>query len=945
MYYMRRSDRCKCLLCLVFPVAFRRCLETYPLNTNDIGIHKHKLHFFKKAVTDPDRLSFNEGRVISWTLLTAANHWRLHMGKRTFLFVLMFGVVSLLVAYGSGIETPQVMLAPSPIPLMEWGMDNPTDDTIRYDDTSPNSYVLVNGYYYPSVRFTPLLQYELQAAYLQMSVITAVNNFDVWVTGDLGGTPDPSNIIEVETGFVPATGLMQVDFDTFHTFAANQDFHIVWGPVDALLWEAVPPAGFAASLDQSADGLLRSYYASAWPAVSYIYLWGYDWRTRAGGTYAAGTVTDLAVSNVDNDSLKYFLCEGESVTFRALIENVQTDTVATYDIKWVVRNEAGTTVDSIQATYSGPLDPGTDTTQVAPSAWTGSVSDEYIVTCTVTATGDVEPANNVRLFEQQVYDPTVSTLLDYIIPNYQVNLVLDPSEGRAMRYDACSFPLEITHLEVEGDAAGTARVRIYGDDGLDAPSGVMFDTLITLTAGMNTIPVSPSVPVASGPFYVAFIYADATTPNMPLDGDPSAGGNLTMPQVIWETADGGATWSATSSAGDHPLSARVIAFGGTIRDIRVDWMTFPGFFGPGSDPFEGQIQVTNNGTEADTFDVSLIIEDTTFARSVVFSETQTVTNLAVGDSAALTYGSYNFPGIGEYILTAEAVVLGDVTPGDNVLMAEHQTCSYPSELTYDDGDFENGWAFFDPGNFWGARFDPPFLPCKITDMRLNFSTVPTGYDNARVQIIDDDQTTLLYDVEDASVDTGWNTYSLPDVLVMDGFFYAGTEWVTGAPNAPYFSTDTNEPISYMARQRIITPTDTTWYYDTEEAGVRVTLDAAVMSPIVITRTGGSRNLDILLSWTFAGTVGETWYFIYESNAPYGTYTLVDSVAHPSQSWIDINLPEVKKFYYVTFGDASGSRDSTLPGQYLWQPFEMTVSGNSAIEPGVIRAPRNVADRR
>jgi hypothetical protein len=130
----------------------------------------------------------------------------------------------------------------------------------------------------------------------------------------------------------------------------------------------------------------------------------------------------------------------------------------------------------------------------------------------------------------------------------------------------------------------------------------------------------------------------------------------------------------------------------------------------------------------------------------------------------------------------------------------------------------------------------------------------------------------------------------------------------------------------------------------EEAGVRVTVDYAVMSPIVIERTGGSRNLDMQLTWNHAGATG-TYYFIYESSDPYGTYSLVDSVAYPAQSWSDTNMPDVKKFYYVTFGDASVARDQTLPGQYLWQPFEITASGCSAIEPGVTRAPEGVADHR
>jgi hypothetical protein len=257
-------------------------------------------------------------------------------------------------------------------------------------------------------------------------------------------------------------------------------------------------------------------------------------------------------------------------------------------------------------------------------------------------------------------------------------------------------------------------------------------------------------------------------------------------------------------------------------------------------------------------------------------------------------------------------------------------CAYPSRLTYDDGTFESGWAFNTAGYFWGARFDPPIYPCRITQMSTYFTSFPVGYDDAIMKIYDDDGTTVRYNYLDTSIDVGWNLYTVPNLLVMDGFFYAGTEWVTAYPNAPFFGTDSNEPISYMARQLI----SGVWYYDVEEAGVRVIVDAVRLNNVVIQKTGGTDNVNINLSWNFPGIAGETWYFIYKSNTVTGTYALVDSVLHPVQTWNDTSVPGWNKFYHVTFGDASGSRADALPGEYLWSPFEITASGTNAIEPGV-----------
>ena len=867
------------------------------------------------------------------------------MGKRILILMLMLSVAGSLLAVPWADRENTALLSAATGPVNYWGMDNPEPDTIRYDDFGTTHYWWPIGSYYVSTRFTPQSDFELRSAYVMETCNDATLRYNVWVTGDIMvgtlHTPDDAVIHTELLDLTPTIGnliIEQIDFIDSVSFFAGEDFHIVIGPLAA----NDPSPRFNTWLDAGSQGYFRSLYTTLWPTGAVFDLvagTNYDWRIRAGGEYV-GDYTDATVTNVVNDSAKYFFCPSTPVTFGATVENLGTLAIPNYDVKWVVRDGAGVLSDSIQGSYTN-LGIGVEANIVAPSAWNESAVGSYIVTCTILAPGDATPDNDDMLFEEYVYDPTLSTLLTYTESPFPVGLTMDPGEGYAMQYDACSYPVEITHLEIEPQTAGAAAVRVYGDDGtgnLD-PTAVLYDSTVTLALINNIIPLVPPVPIASGPFYVAYINTGTVDLSVPMDDDPNAGANP-VTSVRWSTNDNGATFDLVLGA-DHPLAARINPFGGTIRDVGVDWMTFPGFFGPGSDPFEGQIQVRNNGTEADTFDVSLTIEDTAFARTVVFSETQTVTNLAVGDSAELTYGSYNFPGIGEYILTAEAIAPGDANPSDNVLMAEHQTCLYPSELTYDDGDFENGWAFFDPGNFWGALFAPPFYPCKITDMRLNFSTVPAGFDNARAQIIGPDQTTLWYDYEDPAVVVGWNSYSPGDILVMDSYFYAGTEWITGAPDAPYFSTDETEPISLMARQRITG----VWYFDVEDPGVRVTVDAAVMSPIVITRTGGSRNLDMQLSWTFAGTAGTTWYFIYESSTPYGTYALVDSVLHPAQSWSETNLPEVKKFYYVTFGDASGSRDNTLPGQYLWQPFEMTASSNSAIEPGVIRAPRGVADRR
>jgi len=856
------------------------------------------------------------------------------MGRRALVFVMMFGVVGVVMAS----PTMAPMVETTPIVVPYWGTDTAQPDTIRYDDTGASSYRLYGGVFYNSVRFTPLSPFELRAAYIYVNRVgTDSTGFRVWVARDSIGFANPNRILEVRGPYTPSIGTVLYDVtfqDTLANnlhFEAGQDFHIIYGPINATL-NPTPGPGTYPILDGTLSGLNRSYYTTGvWPTniPTINVAGGYDWRCRAGGRYGGGGWVDLGVGNVDNVSLRYFLCQNDASTFRALINNPGTMDVATYNVQWDVRDAGNIVVFTTTGTY-GPLVAGSNTTVTAPAAWNATTLGEFIMTATVTAAGDVTPENNSKMLEQQVDDPALAHLLDYDIPNFQVNLSIGANGGRIMKFTPCQMPVEITSLQVELiSTAGNALIRIYGDNGSGAPNpaSVLFSTTAALIVGNNVIPV-PSVAVATGSFFVAYQYADATTPTIPMDAEPNAGTNLTM-GVEYVTSDGGATWTLTAG-GDHPLRAMVMPAGGIIRDISLDWMTFPGFFGPGSDPFAGDIQVTNNGTATDTFDVSLVIQDTTFARTVVFSQTLPVVGLAVGDSTEVTFDPYTFTTVGEYILTTNAIVPGDANPSDNMISAETQICAYPSELTYDDGTMENGWAFNTAGYYWGARFDPPIYPCKITGMKVYFNSFPAGSDDSRMKIYDDDGTTVRYDFLDTAIETGWNTYVVPGLPVIDGFFYAGTEWVTAYPTAPFIGTDTNTPISYMARQLIAG----VWYYDIEEAGVRVTVEATKVKNVVIQKTGGTDNVNINLSWNLAGAPSGTWFFIYKSDTPTGTYALVDSVAYPTQTWNDTNVPGFNKYYHVTFGNASGARALTLPGEYLWAPIEIGPTGVDAVEPGI-----------
>jgi len=493
------------------------------------------------------------------------------MSRKVLVLACLFCLVGLSVAnaWPEGTKQPSAgapqLIGSAPAVLTQWGTDTAQPDTIRYDDLAGGSYLYSPGPFYCSVRFTPLSGFDLRAAYIRiLNVLNNTSTFNVWVALDSGGYANPNQIKTMVGPISALSGSPWYDITFVDTlsnnlhFNASQDFHIVYGPFNS-------PSGYpnVSGLyplsDNTASGLNRSYLTGGtWPSSipNSPIGGGCDWRCRAGGRYAAANWHDLSVNNVDNTALRYFHCQNDTVRFRALIGNPGTLAEPIYPVQWHVRDADSTVVFTTSGMY-GPLAVGGTAIVTAPLVWNATVLGRYTVTATVTVPGDVVPANDSKMLEQQVDNPALAHLLRYDIPNFQVNLIIGVNGGRIMKFTPCSLPVVITQVQVEvTSGAGNARIRIYGDDGTGAPnpSNILFDSLAALVIGSNSIAV-PSIPIVTGSFFVAYQYADATTPYLPMDAEPSAGSNTTMP-VMYMTYDAGATWALTTGA-DHPLRAMV----------------------------------------------------------------------------------------------------------------------------------------------------------------------------------------------------------------------------------------------------------------------------------------------------------------------------------------------------------------------------------------------------
>ena len=210
------------------------------------------------------------------------------------------------------------------------------------------------------------------------------------------------------------------------------------------------------------------------------------------------------------------------------------------------------------------------------------------------------------------------------------------------------------------------------------------------------------------------------------------------------------------------------------------------------------IEVENFGGNDDTFDATFKIFNGT--KDEIYSETQSVT---VNSGATQTVDFTAFTTVlGSYTTLAYTELVGDEEPSNDTLEGAFDVSDYipPDTLYYDDGLYDNGWAYYDGGNGWGFKLTPTSYPANINGSIVFLypdSWPSPGSDYYRVRLLDDDGTggapgTVLYD---SPVLTGvrgaWNYEDLAseNIVIPDGDFYIFYIQEGNYPNCPGIGID------------------------------------------------------------------------------------------------------------------------------------------------------------
>jgi len=135
--------------------------------------------------------------------------------------------------------------------------------------------------------------------------------------------------------------------------------------------------------------------------------------------------------------------------------------------------------------------------------------------------------------------------------------------------------------------------------------------------------------------------------------------------------------------------------------------------------------------------------------------------------------------------------------------------SIPLEFNWDDGSWENMFAWIVPGGMTSVRFTPPGYPFKIIGSRINVGdgSYPEGADflgkEMRILVFDDDGPdnlpgTVLDSITITVEHYEWNEIEGLDAIVYDGDFYIGMKQLYAPPYSPPVGIDEQNPVLFKS---------------------------------------------------------------------------------------------------------------------------------------------------
>lgn len=428
-------------------------------------------------------------------------------------------------------------------------LDDPQPDSLSYDNGSP-AFLLPSANHWVRVRFTSPSEFELRSIYYlgnnpnnrtEVCSVFVYSSVDNAFGEVLSQFNLPGNIVHF-----PSWG--DVNLPTPLTFQEGEEFFVVMGPIVGGLQEQ----GAHILMDNAATGDRSMAALTGGREGTYTVRDG-DFMIRAGG--ASTPFIDLAGETcfnqlVSTENPAFFMAPGEEVLLKGRIRNRGNVASTPFTISWVVRNDAGATIFQDTRDVPGLAEGGTQTYE-AEQLFTPTATGYLLAGFSATGEGDVRNDNDttwVRLSVGELnqwyrYD-------DNGTPDRYVGNTPGLRIGTSFAPVAYTAAIETLRVGA-GQGTGNGDIRIYLNDADGTPTEeVLWQQVITLAEGWNTIAVNPPVLIYQGQsFTVAHI---AVTAGFALDDHgPFASENEAMGSISWT---GSGSWQSTLS-GNYCLQA------------------------------------------------------------------------------------------------------------------------------------------------------------------------------------------------------------------------------------------------------------------------------------------------------------------------------------------------------------------------------------------------------
>lgn len=236
-------------------------------------------------------------------------------------------------------------------------------------------------------------------------------------------------------------------------------------------------------------------------------------------TYEVHDMAAHATANPTSEG--FFLLSGTEFTPWAVAKNTGNQVETTYNARYGIQQEGGGGVYN-QVVAMGPVNPGEEQEITYTPTWTPTTVGQYFMNFTVTLTGDMNSANNLKKAECHVITLPGTMLYDDG-SSEQAWSWQGGDGGMGQRFVPPTYPVKIDGIWFYIAGAGGTQpftAKIFDDDGVNGMPGTQLFSQDVNAPGAGEYPVSTSaqnIIIESGAFYVSWHMNGEGTPAIGLD--------------------------------------------------------------------------------------------------------------------------------------------------------------------------------------------------------------------------------------------------------------------------------------------------------------------------------------------------------------------------------------------------------------------------------------------